>query len=305
MANYGVCNLVEQNLMAFVVGKFFDLHRATAAIRLLARHALRITNLRIKGMRGNWDQVQREDRLLGVGLTGIGDLMDATGASEAQLGEWFQALRYAAETEAARYAEKMGVPRPLLVTTIKPSGSLSLLPGVSSGLHAPYAPHYIRRVRISAVDAVAQTLAFMGVPVESDAFNPGTQVFSFPVASKATRKGSEYSAVEQLERYKLSMTHYVAHNTSVTVTLAEEEKGEVIDWMEANWDSFVGVSFLKKDENSYPQMPFEAIEQADYDRLKAEMPDLTNFMAYLEGMEASNTATELEADCVGGACPTR
>lgn len=305
MANYGVCNLVELNLMAFVTGRTFDLHRASAVIRLLARHALRITNLRIQGMRGNWDQVQREDRLLGVGLTGVGDLIDATGVGEKQLGEWFAALRYAAQVEAKRYADHMGVPHPLLTTTIKPSGSLSLLPGVSSGLHAPYAPTFIRRIRISAVDAVAQTLAFMGVPVEDDAFNPGTQVFSFPVASKATRKSSELSAVEQLERYKAVMRHYVDHNASVTVVLAPEEKGAVVDWMEANWDSFVGVSFLKKDDNSYPQMPFEAIEREDYERLKAEMPDLTNFGAYLEGMEASNTAAELEADCVGGACPVR
>jgi hypothetical protein len=301
-----VCNLTELNMIAFVKDGVFNLKEASRVHSLLARHGLRITNLNITGMRGNWDAVQKRDRLLGCGLTGIGDYIDACQPSQSDLEETFAALKVAAERGANDYADKMGVPHPLLNTTIKPSGTLSLLPGVSSGVHAAFAPLYVRRIRIAAVDAVAQALKFMGVPSEPDSFNPGTEVFSFPVKSLATRRASDYTAIEQLERYLTTMKFYTAHNTSVTIYIADDEVEAVKDWMEANWDDMVAVSFLKKEEGMFPQMPYEAIELDAYNALEASMPSLKNFTSYLEGIESAGMmATELDADCLSGACPVR
>lgn len=305
MQNYGVCNLVELNLMAFVEGGVLDVARALQVISLLTRHALRITNLEITGMLGNWNEVQKKDRLLGVGLTAIGDYLDAAQPTKDEFEQTLALLRSAAQQTAADYAEQMGIPCPLLTCTIKPSGSLSLLPGVSSGVHAAYAPYYLRRVRISGVDAVAKALKFMGVPCEPDVFNAGTEVFTFPVKTLATRQGADYSAVDQLSRYRSTMDFYTDHNTSVTVTVDPQEQGAVVDWLLENWDHYVGVSFLPKIGTSYPQMPFEAITEAQYHEHMVSMPNLGRFESYLEGMEASMSATDDLESCESGVCPVR
>lgn len=307
--NHGFCNLSTVNLSAFVdsSGKFL-FNAAAEALRLLTRHTMRITNVNIGGSLSEWDEVQKRDRLIGVSLTGI---MDAVEKSGMPFSDWvrsgiFDGLRRVVHNESAKYAAEMGIDEPLLKTTIKPEGTLSLLPGVSSGIHNAYAPYYIRRIRISNSDAVGRALIESGVPNEPDNFAPDTTVFSFAVKSPASTSASDVSAIEMLDRYLATMKHWTDHNTSITVQLGYDEVDEVAKWLLDNWDSVVGVSFIRRGDGSYQQQPYEKITESEY---KAMAPNPTinidKLTAIERGVGVMLAVDDIEADCDSGHCPVR
>ena len=181
------------------------------AQRLSARAGYRMTCRELEMFR--WDRVQKRDRLLGCSLTGWQDMVNATGMDRTEQAELLDALRAQARKAADEMADQLGGNRPLLVTTIKPEGTLSLLPTVSSGVHYSHSPYYIRRVRITATDPLCRVCEDLGYPVlpevGQDPENPTTKVLEFPVKAPAGRVKGDVSAIEQLENYKMFMEHYV------------------------------------------------------------------------------------------------
>lgn len=328
----GVCNLTDQNLYSFVLGpNDFDYRGYEKALRLSTRMGSRMTNVTM--WHPEWDATQKRDRLLGVSITGLVEAFDALGwayevdaegnysySDDPRVTEIEAISRKIAREEADMYHEAMGIPRSLLVTTIKPSGSLSQLSTVSSGAHRPYAPYYLRRIRVSKVDPVAKALKDMGIPVSpengqgddlySDKCN--TWVFSFPVRTNAPVRAIDEKAIDQLERYKSLMTHYVEHNVSYTVTVAPHEWDEVAEWLLENWDSYVGISFLPRFDptegtSPYPQLPYETLTKEKYEELAAKMPLINekDFNALISKYEKEYEEFDLGADCSTGFCPIR
>ena len=299
------CNLVSINL-GYYAANPWDSAQLMSDTALITRHNLRITNCTATGVHPDWDLNQKQDRLLGVSITGYGDLADAWD-NEGMILALLKSLRILERTTADEYADQMGIPRPELISTVKPEGSLTLLYGSSSGLHDAYAPYYLRRVRVSRTDAVASTLRGMGVPWQEAAGDKNTLVFAFPVKSHATQKASDKSAVQQLERYFAVMKAYVDHNASVTIQIAPEEVVEVVHLLSERWDEYVGVSFLQKNDTGYVQAPLEAITEQEYQRLMSHMPDLNYFADWLEMVEVGGMTAgdDLEDGCLTGACPVR
>lgn len=134
------------------------------AFRLATRIGLRQTCVDMPHQ--HMDQIQKQERLLGVSATGWRDIFDVLGwnTGDSQIADLQNKCREWANDEATKYAEVLGVPRPLLVTTIKPEGTFSQIVGCGSGLHWEWAPYYVRRVRMSAADALARTLIEQGFP---------------------------------------------------------------------------------------------------------------------------------------------
>lgn len=308
--DHGFCNLSTVNIASFAGsdGKF-DMAAARRAFELITRHTMRITNVDISERLHEWDVVQKRDRLIGVSMTGIMDAASLMGVSYFELAEsgFFSELRDLVDATAESYAQEMGITKPLLRTTIKPEGTLSLLPGVSSGIHDAYAPYYIRRVRISASDAVAKALVEMGFEHEEDMFAPNTVVFSFPVKSPALRSANDVPALEALERYKSTMLNWTEHNTSVTVSLDEGEVPAVRDWLFDNWNDVIGVSFLRKATSVYPQQPYEEITEEEYNRMVEQTPRFDrSVLDRIEGaVQLFMAVDDIEADCDSGHCPVR
>lgn len=301
----GFCNLSTVNLMAFVNNGVFDLPKACEAFRLATRIGLRVTNVTVS--LPEWDKVQKSDRLLGVSLTGLMDMFDAIGVEfDSYAGRNILAdLRSAANDEADKYAFEMRVPRPLLVTCIKPEGTLSQLPTVSSGLHRAYAPYYIRRIRVSSMDAVAQALIKLGVPNEPDKGKAERLVFSFPIKTQATISAADEPASRQLDRYLTTMEHYTDHNSSCTITVGEDEWEGMEKMVHDNFSSIIAAAFLPKYTDAYPQMPYEAITREQYDEIQATFPSLETLAELVNEFEQEETEDELEADCSSGFCPVR
>ncbi len=303
----GLCNLTTVNVMAFVQEDgTLDRAGLLEAQRLSARAGYRMTCRELEMYR--WDRVQKRDRLLGCSLTGWQDMVNATRLDRAGQAELLDELRAQARKAADEMADQLGGNRPLLVTTLKPEGTLSLLPTVSSGVHYSHSPYYIRRVRITATDPLCRVCEELGYPVlpevGQDPKDPTTKVLEFPVKAPAGRVKGDVTAIEQLENYKMLMEHYVDHNCSITVHVRENEWEDVEQWVWDHWDDVVALSFLSYDDSFYELLPYEEIDRAEYERRKAEMPPFNP--ALLCRYEHEEAELDIGAsDCVNGVCPIR
>lgn len=312
LRNKGVCNLATIVLPKHIQENDVDEERLHLTARILTRHAIRITLSKFPKELDAWQKVQDQDRLIGISFTGLDDFIQALGWPEIDVYALLARIRISIHEEAQRYSQELGIPVPLLATTVKPEGTLSLVSGVSSGVHPAYAPYYLRRVRISKHDAVAKALYFLGLePKPEVGFTSleeaDTWVFEFPIKTPAYRKAHDYSAIEQLERYRTIQQVWTDHNTSITVYLHPSEKEAVVDWLLDNWEHYVAVSFLPKDDKTYPLMPFEAISQEEYQRRIQTLPDFSRLHDYVAAIEATGlqSSDELDPSCASGACPVR
>ena len=183
-----------------------------------------------------------------------------------------------------------------------------LLPTVSSGIHYSHAPYYIRRVRITATDPLCRVCEDLGYPVfpevGQDPETCRTKVVEFPVRAPEGRVKSDVSAIEQLENYKMFMTHYVDHNCSITVHVRDAEWDAVEQWVWDNWDDVVALSFLSYDDNFYELLPYEAITEEEYNRRKAAMKPFNPSL--ISRYEHEESELDIgESECAGGVCPVR
>lgn len=303
----GVCNLTEINLMGFVnEDGSYNRNGILKAQKYSARIGYRMASIELE--LHDWDLINQEDRLVGCSLTGVMDFRNATSISDEDFIALLKDLRKIARETAFKLADDLKLNQPKLVTTVKPSGTISQLPTVSSGVHFSHAPYYLRRVRVSGKDPLAMALDDAGFPwnpeVGQTIEDHRTKVFEFPVKAPEGRTKYDVSAIEQLELYKLIMKNYVDHNASNTIHVREEEWDDVEQWVYDNWDDIVGVTFLSLDDSFYQLMPYEAITKEKYDELIKKQPRfvpsaLKKFETFEEEFDI------LDADCDTGACPVR
>lgn len=311
----GVCNLTTLNLAAFVKDGKWDYPNLFSSMRLITRMGSRITLVDMWD--SEWDYVQKRDRLLGVSLTGIVEAYNSLSSdNQEDFHLLLETLKYKAREEADSYHEQLGIQRSLLVTTVKPEGTISQLPTVSSGVHAPYAPYYKRRIRVSATDPIAKALKDLDLkPVPengqgSDLYAPecNTWVFEFPVKTQAAIRAIDEPAITQLERYKMLMSFYAEHTVSVTITVAEDEWNAVCEWVFNNWDYCIGIAFLPRfdpsdSETPYPNMPYETTTEDQYYDLDIDEDALVSLISFYE---TEYEDYELDASCgSAAACPIR
>lgn len=304
--SHGLCNLTTLNVMGFVKGDKLDEKALLEAQRLSARAGYRMTCRELEIHR--WNKVQQRDRLLGCSLTGWQDMVNATKMTREDQIALLKKLRETAHKAADGIATRLGSAKPLLVTTVKPEGTLSLLPTVSNGVHYSHAPYYIRRVRINAADPLCRVCEDLGYPVlpevGQDPDDPVTKVVEFPVKAPAGCVKADVSAIQQLENYKMFMEHYVDHNCSITVHVRDNEWDQVEQWVWENWDDVVALSFLSYDDNFYELLPYEEISKEEYERRKAAMRSFNPSL--LAKYEHEEMELDIGAsDCANGVCPVR
>lgn len=292
------CNLVEINMSDIDTQEELD-SRSIAASFL---GTLQAGYTDFHYLRDIWKRTTEKEALLGVSGTGIasGKVLPLDMAKAASL----------VLEENKRIATIIGVNSTYRATCIKPAGTTSLVLGSSSGIHAWFAPYYIRRVRFSKQEAIYKYLS-KKLPelIEDCFFKPHSEaMIKIPIKAPMGAIFRNESALGMLERVKKFSLEWVkpghvkgdnTHNVSATVFLKDEEWREVGEWMWKNRKVYNGLSVLPYDGGSYKQAPFEEITELDYEKLLLLLKDI-NLNEVLEIQD--NTNLKGEVACAGGIC---
>ena len=235
---------------------------------------------------------------MGIGVTGY---LQATEEQKSWLKETYEQLReYDKE-----YSAKHNFPTSIKLTTVKPSGTLSLLAGVTPGVHPAYAQYYIRRIRIASNSPLANLCRKHGYYSEyqinfDGSEDKNTVVVSFPSkVPDGTVLAKNLSAVEQLEYVKRLQTEWSDNAVSCTVYYKKEELDEIKAWLKVNYNKGIkSVSFLLHSEHGFKQAPYEEITKEQYEE----------YAALVKPIESGDIKEDDMLDsfeCVGGVCPIK
>jgi len=295
---YQFCNLCEINATDVVDQNDFN-ERAKAAAFI---GTLQASYTDFHYLRDIWKKTTERDALLGVGITGIasGKLDKINLKAGAKL----------AKEENARVAALIGINKAARVTTVKPSGTSSLVLGCSSGIHAWHDDYYIRRIRVGKNEAIYTYLSLYHPELlEDDLFKPNQQaVISVPQAAPEGAKTRSESTFDLLERTKRFNVDWVRaghrkgenyNNVSCTINIKAGEWKEVGEWMWENRDSYSAMSCLPEDLGTYKQAPFESITKEEFEQLSASVHNI-DLINVVEIGDDTNLVDQ--AACAGGAC---
>ena len=245
-----------------------------------------------------WTKNTKEERLLGVSLTGI---MDAKITSNPDP-KFLEELRDEANKVNKKYAKILGIEESKSITCVKPSGTVSQLVDSASGIHSRHSPYYIRTIRMDKKDSIYQFLKDKGVQVEDEAFRPdSTAVFSFPIKSPTNAiTRDDRTALEELENWLIYQRHFCNHKPSVTINVREHEWMEVGAWVYKYFDEISGISFLPHSDHSYQQAPYQECTKEEYQNLLVATPSKIDWSTFRE--EEDNTEGSQTLACTGNAC---
>ena len=302
LGNKSFCNLTEIDLNKFH-GDSDGLRRA---VHIAARANYRQTcvNLRDGILQEAWHLNNDFLRLCGVGLTGIATRPDLKAYDYAELQRTAVAAAYA-------MADELDTPRPKNVTTVKPSGTLSKIMDTTEGVHKPLGKYIFNNVVFSKFDLVVPKLRAAGYRVFEHPFDKESVLATLPVAWDTVQfdkvNGVEVnleSAVAQLERYKMLMQTWCQQNVSATISYDASEVPAIVDWLLLNWDNYVGVSFLFRNDPTktaadlgYPYLPQEVVTKAVYDEYVSRIAPFV--------VDETTVSDTLDDDCSSGSCPIR
>ena len=245
-----------------------------------------------------WTKNTKEERLLGVSLTGI---MDAKITSNPDP-KFLEEIRDVARKTNKKYAEMLEIEESTSITCVKPSGTVSQLVDSASGIHARHSAHYIRTIRMDKKDPIYTFLKEKGVQVEDEQFRPeSTAVFSFPMkAPQGAITRTDKTAIEQLENWLVYQRHWCEHKPSVTISVKDDEWMQVGAWVWKYFDEISGISFLPHSDHSYVQAPYTDCTKEEYNKLKKITPNNIDFSELIEEDDMTEGSQTLA--CVGGAC---
>jgi len=292
------CNLCEVNVSNIESQE--DLNARVKAAAFIGTLQAGYTDFHY--LRPIWQRTTEKEALIGVGITGVG-------SGKAQQYDMALAANIV-KTENARIANLIGINKAARTTTIKPSGTSSLVLGTSSGIHAWHNDYYIRRMRIGKNESL-YTHLLINHPelLEDEYFRPhDTAVISVPQKAPAGSILRTESALDLLSRVKWFYDNWVqpghrtgqnTHNISATISVKDNEWEEVGNWMWENKNSYNGLSVLPFSDHSYIQAPFEDITEEKYNELIQHLTniDLSQVVELID-----NTNLNGEIACSADGC---
>lgn len=268
LESYELCNLVE----CFPT-RCESIEELWQTMELATFYASTVSLLPTHDPRSN--AVITRNRRIGVSVSGISDWIDSTNLSRVTM-----ALREGYEQHVEPIntflASEAGVPASVRLTTVKPSGTISLLAGVSPGMHWPVSRYTIRRMRISEFSPMVPLLQEAGVPCEKDFYSDMTLVFSFPqmAGEGKTRSVSEVSIWEQASLVTMLNREWADNSVSNTLTFRQAEANQIERVLAAFAPVIKSISMLPDQSESakpYPQLPYEPINEDEYYAMAAKM----------------------------------
>lgn len=208
------------------------------------------------------NEVMQRNRRIGTSVSGLVQFVEARGWGE--LRSWLDEGYAAIQKRDVQYSEWLGVRESIKTTTVKPSGTTSLVAGATPGVHWPVAAGvYIRRMRFSNVDPLLPVLEEAGYHIEPCVANPTTtSVVELPTTGPATRTEMEVSLWEKAELAVLLQRWWSDNMVSCTLTFQEHEKDDIPRLMSAKQGQLKTLSMLPITDSGgvYAQMPYERID---------------------------------------------
>ena len=295
------CNLCEVNVSD--VESQEDLNSRVIAAAFIGTLQAGYTNFHY--LRPVWQRTTEKDALIGVGMTGIG-------SDKAQQFNLEKAAELVKETNAV-VAKQIGINASARCTTIKPSGTSSLVLGTSSGIHAWHNDYYIRRIRVGKNEAIYTYLSIYHPElIEDEYFRPhDTAVISVPQKAPVGSIYRTEAALDLLERVKWFYSNWIktghrngqnTHNISATVSIKQDEWESVGEWMWQNKSFYNGLSVLPYSDHTYIQAPFEDCTKEKYEELMKSLTDI-DLSKIVELVDDTNLQDQ--AACAGGACEVK
>jgi ribonucleoside-diphosphate reductase alpha chain len=295
---YQFCNLCEINATDIVDQDDFNARSKAAAFL----GTLQASYTDFHYLRDVWKKTTEKEALIGVGITGIASgKLDSINLEEG-------AKMVIKENE--RVAKLLGIKKAARATTVKPSGTSSLVLGSSSGIHAWHDNYYIRRIRVGKNESIYTYLSLYHPELlEDDFFNPSQQaVISVPQSAPEGAKTRSESTFDLLERTRRFNMEWVRpghrsgqnfNNVSCTINIKAGEWKQVGEWMWNNRNDYTAMSCLPEDLGSYKQTPFETITEEQYNEMSQHLHtiDLRNVVEFSDA-----TSLMDQAACAGGAC---
>ncbi len=288
--NYETCCLAEVFLPNIASQE--ELFDVSSLLYRINKHSLALPDTTSK----ETQQVVNKNMRMGIGMTGI---LQATEEQISWLAKTYEQLR----ALDVNYSEANGFPVSIKLATCKPSGTLSLLPGVTPGIHPGYARHMIRRIRVSSDSPLVGVCKEHGYDVEfvrrfDGSDDHSTVVVSFPFSyPEGTKLAKDTTALDQLEFIKKIQTEWSDNSVSCTVYYRPEELDDIKNYLDRNWNkSFKTLSFLLHSEHGFDQAPFEEIEESVFNDMVAR----TRLITHIDEAEFDSGD-----ECASGVCPVR
>jgi len=292
------CNLCEINASDIETQEEFNARSKAAAFI----GTLQASYTDFHYLRDVWKKTTEKEALLGIGMTGIasGKVLNL---------DMKQAAKIAVE-ENERMSKILGINKAARITTVKPSGTTSLVLGTSSGIHAWHDDFYVRRIRLGKNESLYSYLNNNHPKLlEDDFFKPNLQsIVSIPQQAPEGAITRKESALDLLERIKTINKEWIKpghrkgqnmHNVSATVTIKSEEWEPTGEWLFENRDYFTALSFLPHDDHSYVQAPYETISKEKFEEMISHLHevDLSKVIEFND-----NTSLMENLACSGGQC---
>ncbi len=289
LADYECCNLCELYLNNIESEK-----ELIECAQLLYKTQKAISSLPF--LHEETNDIVHKNMRLGMGVTGICQSLDKV--------EWLDKCYEELRKFDKKWSKERGWPESIKLTTVKPSGTLSLLGGSTPGVHPAYSKYYLRTVRMSSSDSLVQICRDLGYKTEyllnfDGSENHDTIVVYFPCETPSGAiLASNMGVVKQLDVVKKLQETWSDNAVSVTAYYSPEELEELKDWLKDNYKNNIkSVSFLLRQEHGFKQAPYQEIDEKTYNQARAKVKPLSNINitgGTLDGIE-----------CEGGACPIR
>lgn len=291
LANYETCCLSEIFLPN--VKTYEQLQSVAITLYRICKHSLLLPC-----HHPETEKIVHDNMRMGIGVSGI---LQSTPEQLAWLEPLYEYLR----EYDNQYSEKLGVLTSIKLTTVKPSGTLSLLGGCTPGIHPALYRYYIRRIRIASTNPLVELCRKHGYHVECQKNFDGsrdtkTMVVEFPCKTPDQAiLSDDMSAIDQLEKVKELQTLYSDNSISCTIYYRKEELPEIKEWLYRNYRDHVKTcSFLLRYDHGFVQAPFEPISKEQYEDLILKVKPITS-----GAIDTDDTDTSLE--CAGGICPVK
>ncbi len=217
--------------------------------------------------------VMLKNRRMGISQTGIIEAFVKHGRR--MVLEWCdKAYNYLRDLDE-QYSDWLCIPKSIKITTVKPSGTVSLLPGVPPGIHYPHSEYYIRRIRLSKNSDLIEHIKNAGYKIEDDSYSPNTVVAEFPIHEKHfNRSKNEVSIWEQAANAIDYQRLWSDNQVSITITFKSEEADQIKHVLQFCEDKLKSASFLPIKEHGYKQAPYEEITKEQYEEMSANTKPL-------------------------------